>query len=56
MYPLGEAAQLLGVSRTTLWRYEHAGKIRIVRTTKRAAFVTAEELDRFIASLTASSG
>ena len=45
-YPIPEAADLLGISTTTMWRRVKAGQIRIVRDGGRV-LVTYDELRRY---------
>jgi excisionase family DNA binding protein len=49
LYPIAEAAELLGVHRTTLYTRHHDGLIRIVRIGGRA-YVAADEIERYIAA------
>ena len=46
LYPLKEAAQMLGVSRPTIYSLYHAGNLEIVRVGGRS-FVTNAELERY---------
>ena len=52
LYPVGEAQAKLGdISHTTFYELVKAGRIRTVKLGRRT-FVTADEIDRFAASLT----
>ena len=51
LYPVSEAAQLLGVHRTTLYDYVRHGRLNLVRSAGRT-FVTANELARFLSEET----
>jgi excisionase family DNA binding protein len=48
LWPVPEAAELLGVTKTTLYRWESKGYISFVRIDSRT-FVADSELDRFVA-------
>lgn len=50
LYPVAEAAQLLGVHRTTIYDRAREGRIQLVRSGSRT-FVTAVELHRYVAEL-----
>jgi excisionase family DNA binding protein len=50
LYPIDEAAELLGIHRSTLYRRAAAGEITLTHNGKRA-FVSARELDRYVARL-----
>ena len=48
-----EAAEALGVSKTTIWRWRKAGRLRFVRV-GRIALVPAAEIDRLLADVYAA--
>jgi excisionase family DNA binding protein len=48
LYPVAEAAYLLGMHRVTLYKLQKAGEIRFVKVGGRT-YVTDAELDRFVA-------
>jgi excisionase family DNA binding protein len=48
LWPVTEAAELLGVTKTTLYRWEREGYISFVKVDGRT-FVADAELDRFVA-------
>ena len=48
LWPIPEAAELLGVTRSTLYRWERLGLINFVRVEHRT-LVSDSELDRFVA-------
>jgi excisionase family DNA binding protein len=50
LYPVAEAAQLLGVHRTTIYDRAREGRIQLVRSGGRT-FVRADELHRYVAEL-----
>lgn len=50
-YPVNEAAQLLGISRSTLYGLIGAGDVHAVKIGGRT-LVTAAELDRYLAEIT----
>jgi len=52
LFPVGETRAKLGdISHTTFYELKKSGRIRTVKIGRRT-FVTAEEIDRFVASLT----
>lgn len=48
VYRLGQAAELLGISKVTLWRRINDGTLQGVKIGPRAAGVTAESVHRLI--------
>jgi excisionase family DNA binding protein len=48
LYPVAEAAHLLGVHRTTLYDFAREGRLELVRSGSRT-YVTAAELERYLA-------
>jgi excisionase family DNA binding protein len=54
LWPVDEAAHLLGVTRPTLYRYEARGLIHFTRVEGRT-FVTDTEIDRFVVAAEAAS-
>lgn len=55
LYPLPEAAELLGVGRSTIYELIGAGALASVKIGRRT-LVPAEAIDRYIAGLTDGSG
>lgn len=45
---LDEAAEKLGISKVTLWRWVKAGKLASVKLSRRVVYIRREELARFI--------
>jgi excisionase family DNA binding protein len=54
LWPIDEAAYLLGCHRVTLWRRIQAGDLRVVRVGRRT-WVPDAELHRYVANLEAAS-
>lgn len=48
LYKIGEAAELLAVSRSTIWRLTRRGRLRQVEVTPGTFRIPAEELQRFV--------
>ena len=46
--PVQEAARILRVSRTTLWRYIKEGKISALKYSAKKILIRKKELERFI--------
>lgn len=51
LHPIPEAAQVLGVSRTTIYELISAGALKPVKIGRRT-FISQEELERYVRSLT----
>ncbi len=47
-YTVSQAAQLLGVSRATVWRWANAGKLPVSRLGKRTTHILRSDLERFL--------
>lgn len=47
-YTVSQAAQLLGVSRATVWRWVQAGKLPVSRLGKRTTRIHRKDLERFL--------
>lgn len=54
VYSITEAAQALGIHRTSLYRLINAGSIPTVRVTPGRQVITVEALESYIASRTAA--
>lgn len=54
LWPLAEAAQLLGTTTRTLYRLRERGELAIVRIGRRS-YVTDAELQRYVAALEAAA-
>jgi excisionase family DNA binding protein len=52
LYPINDAAEVLGVGRTMLYTLAKQGEVRIVKIGRRT-LITAESLDAYIERLTA---
>ncbi|MBK8129540.1 MAG: helix-turn-helix domain-containing protein [bacterium] len=48
LLPAKDAAATLGISRTTLHRHVHAGRMECVRFSKNSVYFTRQQLDEFI--------
>lgn len=55
LYTILEAAETLGVGRTTIYQFINSGKIKIVRIGKRGVRISSDEIDRFILEQTPQS-
>jgi len=51
-YSIAEAAQVLGKSRMTIYRYVVSGKIKAFRCTARTTFITKKSIDDFLEQTT----
>lgn len=49
LYPVAQAATLIGISRATLYREHAEGKIRITKV-RGSSFVSDAEIERYIAA------
>ncbi|MBL8087464.1 MAG: helix-turn-helix domain-containing protein [Chthonomonas sp.] len=49
LYTISEAAELLGVGRTTMYELLNSGKLKITRIGTRGIRISDDELKRFIA-------
>ena len=49
LYPVKEAAQLLGIGRSTIYSLYHAGRLELVRIDGRT-YVRSSELERYAAT------
>ena len=45
-YSISQAAELLGVSRVSIWRWVRAGRLSVVRLGHRTARIKREDLER----------
>lgn len=50
LHPIPDAAQVLGISRTTIYELISAGALKPVKIGRRT-FIAQEELERYVASL-----
>lgn len=50
-YRVSEAAEMLSVSESTVWRQIRAGRIRVIHPSPGVTRITPRELDAYIASL-----
>ncbi|AQQ19499.1 helix-turn-helix transcriptional regulator [Burkholderia cenocepacia] len=54
LYKVREVMRQLSVSRSTVYRLVHAGKLRLVKIGTHSSYITAESVDAFLAEITAT--